>query len=268
MCAESSLSVRRPRGLVCVGQRRRREVEMRRQAGGVRRLATPLLAFAFTLALTVALILALTHGLTFAYTVATLSGQPTPHPPTFADLQPSSVALLSVEEGGVVGSAGASVPAAQLLHLQAGRWSRVPLDDSADGLQKVVMRAPDDGWAVGGNEVFHYDGTGWRLAFSAPRTTNQSLDLQDVAFSSPTEGWAVGLDGVLRYHQGKWADVTGDLPPDPAAATIPPDELPPYPSLRALALVSDTYGGTVGTAQVLWLSEVPAVRPSSQPTTP
>jgi len=224
-----------------------------RRRGVVRRLPAPLLVFILTFALTVALILAFTRGLTFAYTAATLSGQPTPHPPTFADLQPSSVALLSAEEGWVVGGLGVNVPPAQLLHLQAGHWSRVSLDDSADGLQKVVMRAPDDGWAVGGNEVFHYDGTSWRLAFTAPRTTNNSLDLQDVAFSSPTEGWAVGLDGVLRYHQGVWADVTSDLPPDPAAATLPQGLLPPpYPSLRALALVSAADVWAVGTAGVLW----------------
>jgi hypothetical protein len=190
---------------------------------------------------------------------------PASTPATFADLGPTSVALLSAQDGWGV-TAGASVPPAYELHLQQGVWTRVPLDDTAEGLSKVVFLSPTDGWAVGA-QVYHYDGIRWtRAAVSAaPQPQPQELALTDVAFRSPSEGWAVGVGRLLHYHSGQWTDVSASLP------LVPPPTLEASytaPGLHGLALVSPTEGWAVGNLGVIvrfdgttWrLAPAPALR--------
>jgi hypothetical protein len=170
---------------------------------------------------------------------------PTPTSVTFADLFPFSVALLSADDGWVVGR-GTSTPPAQMLHLQQGHWTRVPLDVSSESFSKVVLLSPTDGWAVG-EHFYHFDGTRWTRASSAQLGGHDDLIAIDVAFLSHLEGWATGSigsrTGLLHYHNGQWTDVTASLPQFP-----PPFPGTAYngPGLLALAFASATEAWAVG----------------------
>jgi hypothetical protein len=188
---------------------------------------------------------------------------PTPTSATFGNVQPVSVALLSADDGWMVG-VGAGMPPTQMLHLQQGHWTAVPVDDSAgDTLLKVVLRSPTDGWAVG-NHFYHYDGIRWTRLSSAQLGGQDNFVASDVAFLSPSEGWAVGGAGVLHYHAGEWADVSASLPEVP---TPSPGNVYRGPGLRALAFASATEGWAVGYGGVIWRFDGRAWRPASASTT-
>jgi hypothetical protein len=185
---------------------------------------------------------------------------------TFANIDPVSVALLSADDGWAVGR-GTGAPPTQMLHLQQGHWTRVPLDDSSNSLRKVVLLSPTDGWAVG-DHFYHYDGTRWARASSAQLGGQDNLTAYDMAFLSPAEGWAlggtVGGTGLLHYHNGQWTDVTASLPQAP---TPTPSTSFRGPGLFALAFASATAGWAVGYRGVIWRFNGSGWRTAPSPTT-
>ena len=56
------------------------------------------------------------------------------------------------------------------------------------------MFRANDVWAVGGDDIIHWDGSSWsRLDVLVP------ANLYDIDMLSATEGWAVGANGTIMH---------------------------------------------------------------------
>ena len=85
--------------------------------------------------------------------------------------------------------------------LSGGEWSKKPVP--ADGIVTVIqMPAEDDGWAIAGGRLFHYDGTDWNAA--EPPLASGS-ELLDVAAPGKDDAWLLAdLDGLLHWDGVRW----------------------------------------------------------------
>ena len=105
-----------------------------------------------------------------------------------------------------------------VLHLEEGRWMLIKefpwnIPDGFQGIGRIVMVSPDEGWAVGfitpnRSLILHYDHGNW-----STESVHPIGQLVDIAMVSPSEGWAVGgTPGngnvlLLHYSAGAWSQV-------------------------------------------------------------
>jgi hypothetical protein len=135
---------------------------------------------------------------------------------------------------------------------QGANWNPValPILLTEWDLRAVTFPSPDEGWAVGGDDIYHegillhYSGGGWTSV--VPPTVSGHWHLYGVHFPTPEEGWAVGEDienhrGVLFHYSeedGTWNNVSPPAMSDwwnLNGIWLPPD-------------VSDGWGWAVGSS--------------------
>lgn len=195
--------------------------------------------------------------------ISTYTVGPPPDTFTFADIRPSSVSMLTPQEGWAVGLSATSQYRTYALHYLHGTWTRVRITPNA-AFSQVVMLSPTDGWAVGGAGIDHYDGVQWVQVLTDPGNDGHGyslFELQSLAMVSPTEGWAVGENGLLQYTGGQWVNVTASLPPRPAI--LAPNA--PYPGLYSVFMLSATEGWAVGDGGAIWHYDGRSWRPTASP---
>jgi S-layer homology domain len=107
-----------------------------------------------------------------------------------------------------------------ILHWDGVRWARVAIPNTT--LRGLALTGPGQGWAVGGEEIWHLQSGVWSFA-----TYARGADLAAVAMDSPAHGWAVGSSAagarptLLEWDGTTWQDRSGTLPPDaPALSDI------------------------------------------------
>jgi len=66
-------------------------------------------------------------------------------------------------------------------------------------IHSISFSSPDDGWAVGCNHSYHWDGNTWKEV-SVPYIEN--MNLNDVYAISPDDVWAVGDWGTILHFTG------------------------------------------------------------------
>ena len=133
-----------------------------------------------------------------------------------------------------------------------GQWTSVtPPTVSGDWyLNAVHFTSENEGWAVGGNVLLHYQNGAWTSV--TPPTVSGDWYLNAVHFTSENEGWAVGGNVLLHYQNGAWTSVT---PP-----TVSGDWY-----LNAVHFTSENEGWAVGGNVLLhyqngaWTSVTPAI---------
>jgi hypothetical protein len=94
------------------------------------------------------------------------------------------------------------------------QWTRVispTVNDS--NIYGVHFTSADEGWAVGGNVLLHYQSGVWTSV--TPPDVSGDWGVSAVHFTSADEGWAVGYDNantplgaLLHYQNGTWTSVT------------------------------------------------------------
>jgi hypothetical protein len=117
---------------------------------------------------------------------------------------PSLPADLVLDHGWRIGDSGElwAVDAAGrwLAHFDGRRWT-AGANPIPGGLVALWLAAEDDGWAVAGDDIFHWDGAAWTLARTA------RAPLYALWASAPDDVWAVGQDGlVLRWDGRRWTE--------------------------------------------------------------
>jgi len=74
-------------------------------------------------------------------------------------------------------------------------WTSYTCPAGVSFLSAVSMVSANDVWAVGGDDIIHWDGNNWtRLAYDPP------YPLNDIDMISATEGWAVGDSGTILHY--------------------------------------------------------------------
>ncbi|HEU5347339.1 MAG TPA: hypothetical protein VFU63_01880 [Ktedonobacterales bacterium] len=107
--------------------------------------------------------------------------------------------------GSHAGIMGAPQDAVNVLHFTNGRWIQVPATISG-GISAIKMISPTDGWAVGTN-VYHYDGTSWRMVHAPLIMTGAYYA---ITAASASDIWIAGAGPggdqpqILHYHSGSW----------------------------------------------------------------
>ncbi len=92
-----------------------------------------------------------------------------------------------------------------------GTWKfwKSPTDKS---LLAISMVSPNEGWAVGGNEILRWDGENW-ASFTNPISQWPGASIMDIHMISSQEGWAVGwwennhvtTGVVLKWNGVDWS---------------------------------------------------------------
>ena len=97
---------------------------------------------------------------------------------------------------------GWAVYGIKLLHWDGTAWQQDQHSPRYEDLYGLSMATADNGWAVGAHgELDHWNGRQW-IAAASPVTTT----LMAVQMTAPDAGWTVGAGGViLRYADGAWA---------------------------------------------------------------
>ena len=144
-----------------------------------------------------------------------------------------------------------TIPA--LAHFHNGKWQVAPASvagtlDAFQGYHLVRMLSTTDGWATTSHQLYHFDGSRWRLAFPLADASTGSIAIEDLQFLSPDVGWAVGESGVLRYIQGVWTNATNSLPPRPKSWLSTWN----YPGLHSIAIVSAHDAWATGDGGAIW----------------
>ncbi len=112
-------------------------------------------------------------------------------------------ALLVVSADNVlVGGSGGAI-----YQFDGNSWRKLTFRnvDSQNYILNFSYLAPDNIWAVGLKEVWHFDGMFWQPVTGLPPTR-----FRDVQMISDNEGWIVTLNGeVLRFDGATWNQITG-----------------------------------------------------------
>ncbi len=89
-----------------------------------------------------------------------------------------------------------------IFHFDGNTWDRSPTKgtDTTNYILDIDFVSPNDGWAVGAKEIWHFDGQNW-----SPIAKPATSYLRDIEMINKNEGWAMGHDGeVLRYDGKEW----------------------------------------------------------------
>jgi hypothetical protein len=131
------------------------------------------------------------------------------------DINPSGVSMLSADDGWASGTRydGRDPKNGVLLCYQNGLWNEFATTDG--NMSAIAMATQTDGWAVGqdlaGDGVFyHYDGTTWMQAGSAPDTL-----LDQISVAPGRDAWGLGHrseDDTELYHYTSGAWIVVPLP--------------------------------------------------------
>ncbi len=74
-------------------------------------------------------------------------------------------------------------------------WEWVPTPKCLAPVRDICFVNPNDGWAVAGHQIWHYDGSRWKL-FKEVRPADPRYDygLTQVWFNGPNDGWVAGIE--------------------------------------------------------------------------
>ncbi|HET6260904.1 MAG TPA: hypothetical protein VFG99_01540 [Chloroflexia bacterium] len=113
----------------------------------------------------------------------------------------SAVTALSSNDVWAVGysSTGNSL----IWHWDGTQWSAVT-SPNVGILHGLDASAPDDVWAIGGNDILNWDGTQWSVV-PAPSVGT----LNGITALSTNDAWAVGNNGTLHWDGAQWSVVPG-----------------------------------------------------------
>jgi hypothetical protein len=76
-----------------------------------------------------------------------------------------------------------------------GVWEWVPTPKCLATVNDIYFVSANDGWAVAGHQIWHYDGSSWKL-FKELRPADPRYDygLTQVWFNGPNDGWVAGIE--------------------------------------------------------------------------
>jgi hypothetical protein len=88
-----------------------------------------------------------------------------------------------------------------------GVWEVVPTPKCLAGVRDIFFVSANDGWAVAGHQVWHYDGSGWKLFKDLhPPDPRYDYGLTQVWFNGPSDGWFAGEEARSQsdYSSRMW----------------------------------------------------------------
>jgi hypothetical protein len=76
-----------------------------------------------------------------------------------------------------------------------GVWERVPTPKCLAGVRDICFVTANDGWAVAGHQIWHYNGKSWALYKDLhPADPRYDYGLTQVWFNGPNDGWFAGIE--------------------------------------------------------------------------
>ncbi|UCH78474.1 MAG: hypothetical protein JSU81_00575 [Candidatus Coatesbacteria bacterium] len=88
-----------------------------------------------------------------------------------------------------------------------GVWEVVPTPKCLAGVRDICFVTPNDGWAVAGHQIWHYDGSSWSLFRDLhPADPRYDYGLTQVWFNGPNDGWFAGdeMRSQSDYRSRMW----------------------------------------------------------------
>jgi hypothetical protein len=74
-------------------------------------------------------------------------------------------------------------------------WEWVPTPKCLASVNDIYFVSANDGWAVAGHQIWHYDGAGWKLFKNLhPANPRYDYGLTQVWFNGPNDGWFAGME--------------------------------------------------------------------------
>ena len=76
-----------------------------------------------------------------------------------------------------------------------GVWEWVPTPKCLAAVNDIFFVSSNDGWAVAGNQIWHWDGASWKMVEKlAPEDPRYDYGLTQVWFNGPNDGWVAGIE--------------------------------------------------------------------------
>ncbi|MEO8084716.1 MAG: hypothetical protein ABI780_12910 [Ardenticatenales bacterium] len=90
-----------------------------------------------------------------------------------------------------------------MIHFDGRAWSTV-IDDGGGSMSDVVLRASDDGWAVGQGGLMHYDGTAWSWSAGTPFNVSARSGLHGLSLADGGRLWIAGPGMLAERFRDTW----------------------------------------------------------------
>ena len=76
-----------------------------------------------------------------------------------------------------------------------GVWEWVPTPKCLASVNDIYFVSANDGWAVAGHQIWHYDGSSWKLVKELrPADPRYDYGLTQIWFNGPNDGWVAGIE--------------------------------------------------------------------------
>jgi hypothetical protein len=88
-----------------------------------------------------------------------------------------------------------------------GVWEVVPTPKCLAGVRDICFVTANDGWAVAGHQIWHYDGSSWKLFKDLhPADPRYDYGLTQVWFNGRNDGWFAGVEARSQsdYSSRMW----------------------------------------------------------------
>ena len=76
-----------------------------------------------------------------------------------------------------------------------GVWEWVPTPKCLASVNDIYFVSANDGWAVAGHQIWHYDGSRWKMVEKlVPEDPRYDYGLTQIWFNGPNDGWVAGIE--------------------------------------------------------------------------
>jgi len=119
----------------------------------------------------------------------------------------NSVDMISPDTGWIIANGDV------ILRYSNGVWSFDYIYDdprmTGSLLTRLKMVSASEGWAVGSNDILHYQNGSWGVSY--PHSEHPSIGVGDFGVVSSTDVWTVGSGGFLHYDGSAWNKVPSSI---------------------------------------------------------